>query len=209
MLFIYISKDVNNWPTKVRNNLTRTENHSLFFLSSTAMIMFRICCLGPIYSVSMVITGFNLSGKSVLYMRETFLLYLMNYIQSEWCKWCISRSNLHKRVNNNSRCGQCSICDGPESEEGYKKRIVTVLLRYTLRCLVAVKPEADCVKTIQTAEAKLADKKKELEKFQVIYILAPWGLNWKQVLYDANLRNVQDGYTDDIHEETLCTRIIN
>jgi len=32
--------------------------------------------------------------------------------------------------------------------------------------LVAVKPEADCVKTIQTAEAKLADKKKELEKFQ-------------------------------------------
>ena len=134
------------------------------------MIMFRICCLGPIYSVSMVITGFNLSGKSVLYMRETFLLYLMNYIQSEWCKWCISRSNLHKRVNNNSRCGQCSICDGPESEEGYKNGIVTVLLRYTLRCLVAVKPEADCVKTIQTAEAKLADKKKELEKFQVSYI---------------------------------------
>merc|ERR550534_715091 len=39
-------------------------------------------------------------------------------------------------------------------------------VRYTLRCLVAVKPEADCVKTIQTAEAKLADKKKELEKFQ-------------------------------------------
>lgn len=39
-------------------------------------------------------------------------------------------------------------------------------VRYTLRCLVAVQPEADCVKTIQTTEEKLAAKKKELEKFQ-------------------------------------------
>jgi len=39
-------------------------------------------------------------------------------------------------------------------------------VRYTLRCLVAVQPEADCVKTIQTAEEKLADKKRDLEKFQ-------------------------------------------
>jgi len=39
-------------------------------------------------------------------------------------------------------------------------------VRYTLRCLVAVHPEADCVKTIQTAEEKLSEKKKELEKFQ-------------------------------------------
>ena len=33
--------------------------------------------------------------------------------------------------------------------------------------MVAVQPEADCVKTIQTAEEKLADKKRDLEKFQV------------------------------------------
>ena len=39
--------------------------------------------------------------------------------------------------------------------------------RYSLRCLVAVSKDADCVKTIQTAEEKLADKKKELETFQV------------------------------------------
>ncbi|XP_023337500.1 chaperone protein dnaJ 15 isoform X2 [Eurytemora carolleeae] len=39
-------------------------------------------------------------------------------------------------------------------------------VRYTLRCLVAVHPEADCVKTIQTTEEKLALKKKELEQFQ-------------------------------------------
>jgi len=39
-------------------------------------------------------------------------------------------------------------------------------VRYTLRCLVAVQPAADCVKTIQTAEEKLAEKKKELEVFQ-------------------------------------------
>lgn len=39
-------------------------------------------------------------------------------------------------------------------------------VRYSLRCLVAVNKEADCVKTIQTAEDKLAEKKRELEKFQ-------------------------------------------
>jgi len=39
-------------------------------------------------------------------------------------------------------------------------------VRYTLRCLVAVQPAADCVKTIQTAEEKLAEKKRELEVFQ-------------------------------------------
>ena len=39
--------------------------------------------------------------------------------------------------------------------------------RYTLRCLVAVQAQADCVKTIQRAEEKLAEKKKDLEKFQV------------------------------------------
>ena len=39
--------------------------------------------------------------------------------------------------------------------------------RYTLKCLVAVNPEASCVQTIQTTEERLAAKKKELEKFQV------------------------------------------
>ena len=41
------------------------------------------------------------------------------------------------------------------------------MTRYTLRCLVAVQPQADCVQTIQRAEEKLAAKKKDLEKFQV------------------------------------------
>jgi len=39
-------------------------------------------------------------------------------------------------------------------------------VRYNLQCLVAVNKEADCVKTIQTKEDKLAAKKKELENFQ-------------------------------------------
>lgn len=39
-------------------------------------------------------------------------------------------------------------------------------VRYTLKCLVAVNPEASCVQTIQTTEERLAAKKKELEKFQ-------------------------------------------
>ena len=38
--------------------------------------------------------------------------------------------------------------------------------RYTLRCLVAVPQDTDCVETIKTTEEKLATKKKELEKFQ-------------------------------------------
>ncbi len=45
---------------------------------------------------------------------------------------------------------------------------IFIICRYTLRCLVAVHPEADCVKTIQTTEEKLALKKKELEQFQVV-----------------------------------------
>ena len=40
-------------------------------------------------------------------------------------------------------------------------------VRYTLRCLVAVPQDTDCVETIKTTEEKLATKKKELEKFQV------------------------------------------
>jgi hypothetical protein len=32
-----------------------------------------------------------------------------------------------------------------------------------------VQPQADCVKTIQRAEEKLSEKKKELEKFQVTF----------------------------------------
>ena len=39
-------------------------------------------------------------------------------------------------------------------------------VRYTLRCLVAVPQDTDCVETIKSAEEKLAIKKKELEKFQ-------------------------------------------
>lgn len=39
-------------------------------------------------------------------------------------------------------------------------------VRYTLRCLVAVPPDTDCVSTIKTTEEKLAGKKKELETFQ-------------------------------------------
>ena len=41
------------------------------------------------------------------------------------------------------------------------------LPRYTLRCLVAVPPDTDCVTTIKSTEEKLAAKKKELETFQV------------------------------------------
>ena len=40
-------------------------------------------------------------------------------------------------------------------------------VRYSLRCLVAVPQDTDCVETIKTTEEKLATKKKELEKFQV------------------------------------------
>lgn len=39
-------------------------------------------------------------------------------------------------------------------------------VRYTLRCLVAVPTDTDCVTTIKTTEEKLASKKKELETFQ-------------------------------------------
>merc|ERR1712029_2809 len=39
-------------------------------------------------------------------------------------------------------------------------------VRYTLRCLVAVPPDTDCVTTIKSTEDKLAIKKKELETFQ-------------------------------------------
>ena len=39
-------------------------------------------------------------------------------------------------------------------------------VRYTLRCLVAVPQDTDCVETIKNSEEKLAIKKKELEKFQ-------------------------------------------
>ena len=39
-------------------------------------------------------------------------------------------------------------------------------VRYTLRCLVAVPQDTDCVETIKSSEEKLAIKKKELEKFQ-------------------------------------------
>merc|ERR1712079_364573 len=39
-------------------------------------------------------------------------------------------------------------------------------VRYSLRCLVAVPQDTDCVETIKTTEEKLATKKKELEKFQ-------------------------------------------
>eukprot|EP00088_Acartia_fossae_P050348 TRINITY_DN5637_c0_g1_i4.p1 TRINITY_DN5637_c0_g1~~TRINITY_DN5637_c0_g1_i4.p1 ORF type:complete len:394 (+),score=108.61 TRINITY_DN5637_c0_g1_i4:643-1824(+) len=39
-------------------------------------------------------------------------------------------------------------------------------VRYSLRCLVAVNAEASCVKTIQTTEEKLAEKKRALENFQ-------------------------------------------
>ena len=40
-------------------------------------------------------------------------------------------------------------------------------VRYTLRCLVAVPQDTDCVETIKSTEEKLSVKKKELEKFQV------------------------------------------
>ena len=43
-----------------------------------------------------------------------------------------------------------------------------LFLRYTLRCLVAVPQDTDCVTTIKTTEEKLANKKKELEVFQVL-----------------------------------------
>jgi len=39
-------------------------------------------------------------------------------------------------------------------------------VRYTLRCLVAVPPDTDCVSTIKSTEENLAKKKKELETFQ-------------------------------------------
>lgn len=39
-------------------------------------------------------------------------------------------------------------------------------VRYTLRCLVAVPSDTDCVTTIKNTEEKLAAKKKELETFQ-------------------------------------------
>ena len=41
-------------------------------------------------------------------------------------------------------------------------------VKYTLRCLVAVDPSAECVQTIKTSEEMLADKKHHLESFQVI-----------------------------------------
>ena len=44
-------------------------------------------------------------------------------------------------------------------------------VRYTLRCLVAVPQDTDCVETIKTTEDKLATKKKELEKFQVFQLI--------------------------------------
>merc|ERR1719273_1294287 len=39
-------------------------------------------------------------------------------------------------------------------------------VRYTLRCLVAVPQDTDCVTTIKSTEEKLATKKRELETFQ-------------------------------------------
>ena len=39
-------------------------------------------------------------------------------------------------------------------------------VRYTLRCLVAVPPDTDCVTTIKSTEEQLATKKKDLEGFQ-------------------------------------------
>ena len=45
-----------------------------------------------------------------------------------------------------------------------KSKVMTP--RYTLRCLVAVPTDTDCVTTIKTTEEKLASKKKELETFQ-------------------------------------------
>ena len=39
-------------------------------------------------------------------------------------------------------------------------------VRYTLRCLVAVSPDTDCVTTIKSTEEQLATKKKDLEGFQ-------------------------------------------
>jgi len=39
-------------------------------------------------------------------------------------------------------------------------------VKYTLRCLVAVPPTADCVMSIKAAEEKLAEKKRKLENFQ-------------------------------------------
>ena len=43
-------------------------------------------------------------------------------------------------------------------------------VRYTLRCLVAVPQDTDCVTTIKSTEEKLANKKKELETFQVLHV---------------------------------------
>ena len=58
------------------------------------------------------------------------------------------------------------------NRSGTLNHIVTLGLflfhRYTLRCLVAVPQDTDCVTTIKTTEEKLANKKKELEVFQVL-----------------------------------------
>ena len=51
-------------------------------------------------------------------------------------------------------------------------------VRYTLRCLVAVPQDTDCVTTIKSTEEKLANKKKELETFQVLHLLKVWDHNF-------------------------------
>ena len=51
-------------------------------------------------------------------------------------------------------------------------------VRYTLRCLVAVPQDTDCVTTIKSTEEKLANKKKELETFQVVHVLKVWDQNY-------------------------------
>ena len=51
-------------------------------------------------------------------------------------------------------------------------------VRYTLRCLVAVPQDTDCVTTIKSTEEKLANKKKELETFQVLHLLKVWDQNY-------------------------------
>ncbi len=40
-------------------------------------------------------------------------------------------------------------------------------VKYTLRCLVAADPAADCVQSIKSSEEQLAEKKHSLENFQV------------------------------------------
>lgn len=39
-------------------------------------------------------------------------------------------------------------------------------VKYTLRCLQAVEPNTECVRSIKTCEQQLADKKRQLENFQ-------------------------------------------